>query len=107
VPKAGQENTPEAPKSEDRGVVGGNQPVPVQSKEESRPNVSVPEKQKQTGLVLDWVAVRKEKFRTSDALGKLQPGAVVEIIDIEPWFIRINYQGKEGWIPKQFIKVQQ
>ena len=107
VPKAGQENTPTAPKSADRSVVGGNQPVPVQSKEESRPNVSVPEKQKQTGLVLDWVAVRKEKFRTSDALGKLQPGAVVEIVDIEPWFIRINYQGKEGWIPKQFIKVQQ
>jgi hypothetical protein len=104
-PKAGQEETITTPKSTDGGVVRP-QPVPIQSKEKSQPNVSIPEKQKQTGLVLDWVNVRKEKFRTSDVLGKLQPGDTVEVVDIEPWFIRINYQGKEGWIPKQFIKVQ-
>jgi curli production assembly/transport component CsgG len=84
------------------------QPIPEASKKESVTNVVTAEKPKQrpTGIIQDWVNIRAQRYKTSDPLVKLQPGIEVEVIDIEPWFVRIKYDGKEGWIPKQFIKVQ-
>ena len=83
---------------------------PVEPKVEEVKEVvkpSVPVVKKQTGLVLDWVNIRKEKYRTSTGLVKLQPGIEVEVIEQEQWFVRVRFDNTEGWIPRQFIKVQQ
>jgi curli production assembly/transport component CsgG len=68
---------------------------------------SVPEAKKTKGVILDWVNIRTQKFRTSDTLIKLKPGIEVEVIELEQWFVRVRFTDIEGWIPRQFIKVQQ
>jgi curli production assembly/transport component CsgG len=86
----------------------------VEPKVETKVEASVPEvatssvstNKKQTGIILDWVNIRSQKFKTSNTLIKLDPGVEVEVINIEQWFVYVKYQDKEGWIPRQFIKVQ-
>ncbi len=92
-----------AEKSDERGDV--EQQSKGTSKEESQTNVSVPEKQKQKGVIQDWVNIRKQKYRASDTLGKLEPGIEVEVIEQERWFVRVRFNKVEGWIPSQYIKV--
>jgi len=75
-------------------------------REEPRVDVSVPQKQASTGVIKDWVNIRKEKYRASETLAKLKPGIEVEVIEQEQWFVRVRFNEKEGWIPSQFIKVQ-
>jgi curli production assembly/transport component CsgG len=105
APKASAEETPTSPKP-NSPVDDGAKRIDRESKEESRSNVSIPEKQKQTGIVLDWVNIRAEKYRTSNRLAKLQPGIEVEVITLETWWAQVRFENKEGWIPIQYIKVQ-
>ncbi len=71
----------------------------------SKTNVPVSTKQELKGTIVDYVNIRKEKFKTSDSLEKLKPGIEVTVIELEEWFARVRFNGKEGWIPRQFIKV--
>ncbi len=95
-------------KPDERTAQGGDvtQPVQLSSKEEPPTNVSIPEKQTRKGVIQDWVNIRKEKYRASDTLVKLEPGIEVEVIEQERWFVRVRFRNVEGWIPSQFIKVQ-
>lgn len=72
----------------------------------SKTNAPVSTKQEQKGTIVDYVNLRREKFKTSDSLEKLKPGIEVTVIELEEWFSRVRFNGKEGWIPRQFIKVQ-
>ena len=76
--------------------------VPVVSKTDE----STTTKQEQKGEIVDYVNIRREKFRVSDPLAKLKPGIEVTVIEQERWFVRIRFNDIEGWIPSQFIKVQ-
>lgn len=113
TPKAAEPPASPTPKSDDGKVDGGNQkaaePAASQTpvREEPRVDVSVSKKQASTGVIKDWVNIRKEKYRASETLAKLKPGIEVEVIEQERWFVRVRFNEKEGWIPIQFIKVQQ
>ncbi len=97
---------PSSQQSDDRKNDGGNT-TDTTVGEHTTTNTSVLEKQTRQGVIQDWVNIRKEKFRASETLAKLSPGTTVKVIEVEPWFVKVNFENKEGWIPKQFIKVQQ
>jgi curli production assembly/transport component CsgG len=105
APKA-IEPTPSEPKPTESKVDGGKVEVQLPVREEPRVNVSVPQKQMLTGVIKDWVYIRKEKYKAKETLAKLKPGIEVEVIEQEQWFVRVRFNEKEGWIPSQFIKVQ-
>jgi curli production assembly/transport component CsgG len=62
---------------------------------------------KKTGKIVDWVNIRETQYGPIKTLIKLQPGIEVEVIELEPWWAKVRFSGKEGWIPRQYIKVQQ
>jgi curli production assembly/transport component CsgG len=109
-----QSQAQQAPKEESTGAEQrpvesstGKEPVradpPVRV---SKTDAPISTKQEQKGTILDYVNIRREKFKTSDSLEKLKPGIEVTVIELEEWFARVRFNGKEGWIPRQFIKVQ-
>ena len=65
------------------------------------------EVQKKTGKILDWVNIRATQYGPIKNLIKLEPGTEVTVIEQEAWWARIRFNDIEGWIPIQFIKVQQ
>ncbi len=62
---------------------------------------------KKTGKIVGWVNIRETQYGPIKTLIKLEPGIEVEVIELEPWWAKVRFSGKEGWIPRQFIKVQQ
>jgi curli production assembly/transport component CsgG len=109
----------EAPKPEVK-------PEPVVVKEEPKPVVVVKEEPKideskkkdsvieppvipvvkKTGKIVDWVNIRETQYGPIKTLFKLQPGIEVEVIELEAWWAKVRFSEKEGWIPRQYIKVQ-
>ena len=73
----------------------------------SASDTSIPQTQTRTGVIKDWVNIRIQKYRASETVLKLSPGTTVEVLEVEEWFVRVRFEKKEGWIPSQFIKVQQ
>jgi curli production assembly/transport component CsgG len=65
------------------------------------------EVQKKTGKILDWVNIRATQYGPIKSLIKLAPGTEVTVIEQEVWWARVRFNDIEGWIPIQFIKVQQ
>jgi curli production assembly/transport component CsgG len=65
------------------------------------------EVQKKTGKILDWVNIRATQYGPIKSLIKLAPGIEVTVIEQEAWWARVRFNDIEGWIPIQFIKVQQ
>jgi curli production assembly/transport component CsgG len=65
------------------------------------------EVQKKTGKILDWVNIRATQYGPIKTLIKLAPGIEVTVIEQEAWWARVRFNEVEGWIPIQFIKVQQ
>jgi curli production assembly/transport component CsgG len=65
------------------------------------------EVQKKTGKILDWVNIRATQYGPIKSLTKLAPGIEVTVIEQEAWWARVRFNDIEGWIPIQFIKVQQ
>ncbi len=108
-----QSQTQQAPKAEAPAVPepsepasAGEQPVSDTSSRVSKNDAPVSTKQEPKGTIVDYVNIRREKFKTSDPLGKLEPGIEVTVIEQEQWFVRVRFKNVEGWIPSQFIKVQ-
>ena len=109
APKAAEPSIPPSPKSNEPKVDGGKAGAPANTapiREESKVEQSQGVKAKSTGVIKDWVNIRKEKYKASETLAKLKPGIEVEVIEQEQWFVRVRFEEKEGWIPSQFIKVQ-
>jgi curli production assembly/transport component CsgG len=108
----------EAPKPEVKPepVVVKEEPKPVVVKEEpkideSKKKDSVIEPPvipvvKKTGKIVDWVNIRETQYGPIKTLFKLQPGIEVEVIELEAWWAKVRFSEKEGWIPRQYIKVQ-
>lgn len=69
-------------------------------------NPQVPQKQVPQGLTVDYVNVRKGQEANSEKLFMLPPRSKVEILQTTDIHYLIRANGKEGWVIKQFIKVQ-
>ena len=110
APKTAEQATPAPLQSTSREVNGATQSgtdtgtktdTPV-SKEKVTNEV-----QKKTGKILDWVNIRATQYGPIKSLIKLAPGIEVTVIEQEAWWARVRFNDIEGWIPIQFIKVQQ
>jgi curli production assembly/transport component CsgG len=86
----------------DTGAVTGTKTDTPVSKEQVADEV-----QKKTGKILDWVNIRATQYGPKENLIKLAPGIEVTVIEQEAWWARVRFNDIEGWIPIQFIKVQQ
>lgn len=60
----------------------------------------------QYGFTVDYVNLRKEPVVGSAKLGNLKPNTKVEIVKTTPTHYFVKVDGKDGWIVKDFIKVQ-
>ena len=114
----------DAPKAEIKSNPAESKPQeskPAESKpEESKEQLKLEESKKKdsvtetpvepvvqkTGKIINWVNVRETQYGPMKSLIKLEPGIEVEVIELEPWWARVRFSNKEGWIPRQFIKVQ-
>jgi len=101
APKAEEPATTEPPKP----PVAGEQRISNTPDRVSKTDAPVSTKQEQKGTIVDYVNIRREKFKTSDPLAKLSPGIEVTVVEQERWFVRVRFEKVEGWIPSQFIKV--
>lgn len=83
-------------------------PIKVEPKSEqpSAPNPPVPQKQTQQGITLDYVNVRKEPANGSEKVTSLRPNIKVEVLKENKTHYFVKVDGKEGWVYKEFIKVQ-
>ncbi len=107
-----QPQTQQAPKAEEPAV--SEPPKPADAREQpvsnppdrvSQADAPISTKQEQKGTIVDYVNIRREKFKASDPLAKLKPGIEVTVVERERWFVRVRFKEVEGWIPSQFIKV--
>jgi hypothetical protein len=104
--KIQSQETP-VPEPKNNGSVSSvEQQNPVNTSNVSKTDTTVSTKQEHKGKIVDYVNVRREKFRVSDPLAKLKPGIEVTVVEQEQWFVRVRFNDIEGWIPSQFIKVQ-
>jgi curli production assembly/transport component CsgG len=112
TPKTAEQTAP-APLQSISGEVNGT--TEPKTDTDTRPKVDTPvskeqvtnEVQKKTGKILDWVNIRATQYGPKENLIKLAPGIEVTVIEQEAWWARVRFNDIEGWIPVQFIKVQQ
>jgi curli production assembly/transport component CsgG len=81
--------------------------VPVKATEgqPNQTNTSVPQKQTQSGVTVDYVNIRREPTGNSERLMNLKPNTRVEIIRETKTHYLIKAEEREGWVVKGFIKV--
>lgn len=105
TPKTATETESAASKSNDRKVDAGSQP---QSTERAGPqtDTQISTQKTRSGITNDWVNVRKSRDKASEKLANLKPGTQVEILDTKGQHYLVRVDGKEGYVAKQFIKVQ-
>ena len=99
-----QETTVSEPKSEK--LASPKEQPSIDSSKVSKTDEPITTKKEQKGEIVDYVNIRREKFKVSDPLAKLKPGIEVTVVEREQWFVRVRFNNIEGWIPSQFIKVQ-
>lgn len=59
------------------------------------------------GNVTDWSNLRKERDFNSEKLANLRPGTQVEVLDTKGDHYVVKVDGKEGYLARKFVKVQQ
>ncbi len=59
------------------------------------------------GNVIDWSNLRKERDFNSEKLANLRPGTQVEVLDTKGDHYVVKVDGKEGYLARKFVKVQQ
>lgn len=76
---------------------------------ESKPNTDTEKKEKPTakGVILDWSNARLNRDLHSEKILNLRPNTEVELLKEEAGFYNVRVDGKEGWVAKKFIRVQQ
>jgi curli production assembly/transport component CsgG len=82
--------------------------VPVKAKEEQpkQTDSSVPQKQTQSGVTVDYVNIRREPTHNSEKILNLKPNTRVEIVRENKSHYLIKAEEREGWVVKGFIRVQ-
>lgn len=81
-------------------------PAKVSEEQLKQTNSSIPQKQKQQGVTVDYVNVRREPRANSEKIMNLKPNTKVEIIKESRTHYLIKDEEKEGWVVKEFIKIQ-
>lgn len=59
------------------------------------------------GKVNEWVNLRSSKNQDGEKVLKLKPDTEVEIIEENEQHLKLRVDGKEGYVAKRFVKVQQ
>ncbi len=104
APKTTTESTPPSQQSDERKAAGGEQPKA--EIKDTQTDARILQTQARLGVVTDWVNVRREKIQTSERLVNVKPETTVEILEESKNHYRVRVDGKEGYVAKQFIKVQ-
>jgi len=106
APQASPAATPAASESVDRKVDAGSQ---SKSTERAGPqtDTQISTKKTRSGITNDWVNVRKSQDKSSEKLVNLKPGTQVEVLDTKGDHYLVRADGKEGYVARKFIKVQQ
>jgi SH3-like domain-containing protein len=78
----------------------------VSEEQPKQTNSSVPQKQTQTGVTVDYVNIRREPTYNSEKILNLKPNTRVEIVKENRTHYLIKAEEREGWVVKGFIKVQ-
>jgi curli production assembly/transport component CsgG len=106
APKEEVKPVPEVVKETPK-VVKEEPKIEESKKKDSVTETPVKPAAKKTGRIVDWVNIRETQYGPIKTLIKLQPGIDVEVIELESWWAKVRFSNKEGWIPIQYIKVQQ
>jgi curli production assembly/transport component CsgG len=106
APKEEVKPVPEVVKETPK-VVKEEPKIEESKKKDSVTETPVKPAAKKTGRIVDWVNIRETQYGPIKTLIKLQPGIDVEVIELESWWAKVRFSDKEGWIPIQYIKVQQ
>jgi curli production assembly/transport component CsgG len=82
--------------------------VPVKATEgqPKQTDSSVPQKQTQSGVTVDYVNIRREPTHNSEKILNLRPNTRVEIVRENKSHYLIKAEEREGWVVKGFIRVQ-
>lgn len=67
----------------------------------------VSKEQTQRGQVIDWSTIRLSPDHHSEKIINLRPGTIVSILNRSGDYFYVRVDGKEGWVARKFIKVQQ
>lgn len=59
------------------------------------------------GKAIDWVNIRESKDQDSEKILNLKPDTEVEILDEDSTHYKVKIDGKEGYLVKRLIKVQE
>ena len=106
APKEEKSAAPAAVQSDDKKDSPKEQPA-SESKNTDTNTVNAVQPKVTLGNVTDWVYVRKERNSNSERLVNLRPGTQVEVLDTKGDHYVVKFNGKEGYVAKKFIKVQQ
>ena len=82
-------------------------PTEQPTAENTQPNVPIPKKQTPQGIITEWSNIRTGKDLSSNKVANVKPNTVAEILNSEGEYYLVRVDGKEGWINKKYIKVQQ
>lgn len=78
----------------------------VKKEDQPQANVPIPPQQTTKGVVVDYVNIRKGKTLNSEKVHNLKPNDVVEVKKEDQQHYLVGVDGKEGYVAKQFIRVQ-
>lgn len=105
TPQKPAEAAPPAPQSDIRKDSGAGKPEAEIKNTQTDARVS--QAQTRFGIIEEWVYVRKGKNKTSEKLVTIKPGTKVQILGADGSHYHVGVDGKEGWVEKKFVKVQQ
>lgn len=103
--KTTTQTTSTTQQSNDGKAVGGEQSKT--ENKDTQTDVRVPQEQKKLGTITDWVNVRSTQDQNSEKLVNLAPGTDVEIVRESGTHYIVRVDGKEGYVVRRFVKVQQ
>lgn len=106
APQASPAATPAASEPVDRKVDAGSQSKPTE-KAGTQTDTQISTQKTRSGITNDWVNVRKSQDKSSEKLVNLKPGTQVEVLGTKGDYYLVRADGKEGFVARKFIKVQQ
>ena len=105
-PQTAPEAVPATSQSVDRKTDTGSQSQTAE-RAITQTDTQLSSQKKRLGIVEDWVNVRQSQDKSSEKLANLKPGTQVEVLDTKGNHYLVRADGKEGYVLRKFIKVQQ
>jgi len=109
APETAVQSTPAPQQSVNRPTDAGNtgQSSAVNETQSGQQTTVSVKSSEKAGVTKDWVNIRAKADMNSEELLNLKPGTEVTVLKEEGQFYLVKVDGKEGWLVKKLIKVQQ